>query len=44
MDPWGREIVETAVDAKFEDDFKPEPTFSKLEDSEVYLAILGKSL
>lgn len=42
MDPWGSEIVEVAVDPKFEDDLKPEPSFSKLEDSEIYIALLGK--
>lgn len=41
MDPWGCETISTTVASSFEDNFKPEKPFDKLEDSEEYLAVLG---
>ncbi|OWR52208.1 hypothetical protein KGM_201016 [Danaus plexippus plexippus] len=44
MDPWGCETISTTVASSFEDNFKPEKPFDKLEDSEEYLAVLERKL
>lgn len=46
MDPWAtsnNNINESSLDS-FEDNFKPKIGFTKLEDTDVYLAILEKRL
>lgn len=42
MDPWGCKINKSDVSAEFEDNFRPEQKFEKLNDSAEYLSVLGK--
>lgn len=41
MDPWGNEANNQVVGSEFEDNFKPDVSLKKLDDSAQYLAALG---